>query len=220
MPRTVNERLSASDTDDITDGPVRQCAVTRDRLEKADMIRFVRSPDGLAVPDVAEKLPGRGAWIRADKDTLAKAVKAGTFSRAFKAQTPLPDDIAAMVEGQLVRQCVGLLGMARKSGKVVVGFDQVRAYLKSRSPGWLIEASDGSEDGRNKVHFLAKAMYDDPRTAGALSSAELGVAFGRERVIHALLQNGALARSFGTAYTRLTGFRPAPEKDWFSGRDR
>ena len=108
--------------------------------------------------------------------------------------------------------------MAKKSGVAVLGFDQVRAYIRKQEPGWLLEASDGAEDGRNKVHFLAKAIYEDVKVAGALSSAELGVAFGREHVIHALLEQGSLSDAFSIAYRRLIGFRDAPETGWFSGR--
>jgi len=216
MPTRRNEplrRLKASD-DTSADGPRRQCAVSRESLSQDELIRFVRSPDGLAVPDVAAKLPGRGAWIKADRQSIEKAVKADAFSRAFKAKTPAVDDVAALIEAQLVKRCIGMLGMARKAGDVVIGFDQVRSYLRKDAPGWLLEASDGSEDGRNKVHFLAKALYETPRTAGALTSAELGMAFGRARVIHAVLQEGPLSDTFDTAYRRLTGFRAAPERDW------
>ncbi len=212
-------RLKASPKKD-TGGPVRQCAVTRESLSQDELIRFVRSPDGVAVPDVSAKLPGRGAWLEADRAVIQKAIKTDALSRAFKARTSMTEGVLELIEAQLVQRCLGLLGMARKAGAVILGFDQVRAYLRKDAPGYLLEASDGSEDGRNKVHFLAKAMYDSPKVAGALTSAELGMAFGRERVIHALLQEGSLSDSFGTAYRRLTGFRAAPEIDWFSGRDR
>ena len=78
MPTRRNEplrRLKASD-ETSTDGPRRQCAVSRESLPQDELIRFVRSPDGLAVPDVAAKLPGRGAWVRADRQSIEKAVKA------------------------------------------------------------------------------------------------------------------------------------------------
>tara|TARA_B100000678_G_scaffold212924_1_gene180340 strand:- start:662 stop:1369 length:708 start_codon:yes stop_codon:yes gene_type:complete len=224
MPTRRNDRgqrLKASDTEEThTDGPVRQCAVTRESWTQDALIRFVRSPDGMAVPDIAGKLPGRGAWVKADRDTVDEAVKRGVFSRAFKQKTGAEADLSDMVERLLLQRCINYLGMSRKAGDVVIGFDQVRAYLRGQAPGILLEASDGSEDGRNKVHFLAKALYDMPQTAGALSSAELGMAFGRAHVIHALLQPGALCEAFKDAYWRLIGFRPAPETDWFSGLER
>ncbi len=199
-------------------GSVRQCAVTRERLAPDALIRFVRSPDGVVVPDGFGKLPGRGTWLRADDETLAMALKSDAFSRAFKAKSDPMEGIAEEVERQLLQRCTGLLGMAKKSGAAVLGFDQVRAYIRKQPPGLILEASDGAEDGRNKVHFLAKAIYEDVNVAGALSSAELGIAFGRQHVVHALLEHGSLADAFSVAYRRLTGFRVAPETGWFSGR--
>lgn len=219
-PQSLNEpdqRLGAH-TGKRADGPVRQCAVTRERLAPDALIRYVRSPDGVVIPDVFGKLPGRGAWVTADKNVLETGLKQGVFSRAFKAQSTPMENLSQEVERQLVQRCNGLLGMAKKSGVAVLGFDQVRAYIRKQPPGWLLEASDGAEDGRNKVHFLAKAIYEDVKVAGALSSAELGMAFGREHVIHALLEQGSLSEAFAVAYRRLTGFRDAPETGWFSGR--
>ncbi|MCF6329264.1 MAG: RNA-binding protein [Henriciella sp.] len=221
MPQTNNEpqtrRLTARE-EKAAGGPVRQCAVTREHHKPDELIRFVRSPDGIAVPDVNTKLPGRGAWIKAYRGTVEKAVKTDAFSRAFKSRTAPMDDIADEIERQLAQRCLGLIGMAKKGGLAVVGFDQVRAYIRKKEPGWLLEASDGAKDGRNKVQFLAKAIYDDAKVAGALSSAELGMAFGRQHVIHALLERGRLAKTFGIAYKRLIGFRSAPETEWFADR--
>ena len=219
MPQNLNDsdqRLEAR-KDKRAGGPVRQCAVTRERLAPDALIRFVRSPDGKVVPDVFGKLPGRGAWVTADRVMIADSVENHVFSRAFKAPSQPIDDLVQEVERQLLQRCNGLLGMAKKSGVAVLGFDQVRAYIRKQEPGWLLEASDGAEDGRNKVHFLAKAIYEDVKVAGAMSSAELGVAFGREHVIHALLEQGSLSDAFSIAYRRLIGFRDAPETGWFSG---
>ena len=63
MPTRRNDRgqrLKASDTEEThTDGPVRQCAVTRESWTQDALIRFVRSPDGMAVPDIA----GKRVWV-------------------------------------------------------------------------------------------------------------------------------------------------------------
>ena len=220
MPQTLNDsdqRLEARQ-DKRAGGSVRQCAVTRERLAPDALIRFVRGPDGTVVPDVFGKLPGRGAWVTADRAVIADGLQTGVFSRAFKAQSEPMERLVQEIERQLLQRCIGLLGMAKKSGVAVLGFDQVRAYIRQQEPGWLIEASDGAEDGRNKVHFLAKAIYEDVKVAGAMSSAELGIAFGREHVIHALLEQGSLSDAFSIAYQRLIGFRDAPETGWFSGR--
>ena len=219
MPQNLNDstqRLEARE-DRRAGDRVRQCAVTRERLELDALIRFVRGPDGTVVPDLLGKLPGRGAWVTARREILSDGLEKNVFSRAFKAPSTPMEGLLEEVERQLLKRCKGLLGMAKKGGLAVLGFDQVRAYIRKDEPGWLLEASDGAEDGRNKVHFLAKAIYEDVKVAGALSSAELGVAFGREHVIHALLEQGSLSDAFSIAYQRLIGFRDAPETGWFSG---
>lgn len=200
--------------------PERQCAVTRDRLPQSTMIRFVLSPDGDVTPDIQMRLPGRGVWVRADRETLALAVRRGAFGRGFKTQARASADLPDQVERLLARRCIDLLGMARKAGQVVAGFDQVRDALKGARPAFLLEASDGAEDGRVKVYFLAKALYSRVKVAGALSAEELGMAFGRDRVIHGLVRRGAIAGNWESVYRRLTGFRPAPELTWFPDPDQ
>jgi predicted RNA-binding protein YlxR (DUF448 family) len=190
--------------------------VTRERLAQTALVRFVRAPNGVIMADVAGKLPGRGVWITANRATLDEAMKAGAFKRGLKTDVEVPGDLPEQVEALLFQRCLGLLGMAKKAGNIVLGYDQVRAALRKERPGWLLEASDGAQDGRGKVYFLAKALYEDVNVAGALTSVELGMAFGRERVIHGLVRKVPIAKSFAVAYRRLTGFREAPESDWFS----
>ena len=198
-------------------GPVRQCAASRERMAQTDMIRFARAPDGSLTPDLAAKLPGRGVWIKADRASLTEALSKGAFSRGFKAQATAPDGLDDMIESLLVKRLQGVLGMAKRAGNVVLGFDQVRDYLRKRPAGVLLAASDSAEDGRNKVYFLAKAIYEHVTVSGALNSSELGMAFGRAHVVHGLLEAGAFSRRWSQDYKRLSGFRQLPEQNWFSG---
>src|ERR1700733_1876156 len=56
--------------DEPEKGPQRRCIVTRERLPKERMIRFVVGPDRQIVPDLAARLPGRGIWLSASSDVL------------------------------------------------------------------------------------------------------------------------------------------------------
>src|ERR1700685_441932 len=56
--------------DEPETGPLRRCILTRQRLPKERMIRFVVGPDRQIVPDLAAKLPGRGIWLSASADVL------------------------------------------------------------------------------------------------------------------------------------------------------
>ena len=64
----------------------RRDLVSGDVMPDSRLIRFVASPDGVVVPDVAAKLPGRGLWVAASKAAIATAVEKKLFSRAAKAQ--------------------------------------------------------------------------------------------------------------------------------------
>ena len=212
---------NAEDADgDASASPERQCAVTRERLAREAMLRFVLSPDGVVTPDIAARLPGRGVWVTAERRHVDTAAAKGAFARGFKSAVTVPDGLSDLVERLLLKRCSDLLGLARKAGLAVTGHDQVRDALRSAEPAFLLEAADGAEDGRKKVYFLAKALYTSVKVAGALSAQELGMAFGRDRVIHGLVRRSAIAENWEIAYRRLTGFRLAPEVDWFPEPDR
>jgi hypothetical protein len=87
----------------------------------------------------------------------------------------------------------------------VAGFDKVRARLKAGPVAALIEASDGSEQGRAKLRPLAAGAP----VLAALTSGELGLAFGRDFVIHAALGSGGAAHRVVREASRLAGFRAA-----------
>lgn len=219
-PRLIADNLDDGPGEEDTSSPERQCAVTRERLPKAAMLRFVLSPDGVVTPDIQERLPGRGVWVKAERGAVDLAARKGAFARGFKSQVTVPEGLADLIERLLLKRCVDTLSLARKAGQAICGFDQVRDALRGGYPAFLLEAADGAEDGRSKVYFLAKALYSDVKVAGALSAPELGMAFGRDRVIHGLVRRGPIADSWEIAYRRLTGFREAPELTWFQDTGR
>ena len=109
------------------DEPERRCLVTGERQGKAEMIRFVVSPDGQIVPDILEKLPGRGIWVTSDPDILRQAVSKQLFSRGAKQKVTVADDLPEQVEALLVRRVCELIALSRKSGKAVAGFEKVKS---------------------------------------------------------------------------------------------
>jgi uncharacterized protein len=198
----------------------RRCIVTGDVLPDDRLIRFVAGPEGQIVPDVAAKLPGRGLWVTASKSAVSDAVAKKSFARAAKASVVAGPDLGERVEKALVTRMMGDLGLARRSGALVLGFDNVlRALDSRRPPALLVEASDGSRDGRRKLWNAARARDLDLAVLDCLSSAELGLALGRENVIHAAVQPGGLAQRLMLDAGRLSGFResaglkPGNERD-------
>lgn len=186
----------------------RRCIVSGEIMPDNRLIRFVAGPDGQVVPDVAAKLPGRGLWVTATRKAVGQAVERKLFARAAKANVAAGADLADRVEKALVTRMLGDLGIARRSGALVLGFDNVlRALDSARPPAVMIEATDGSGDGKRKLYNAAHARGMKPRVVECLTSAEMGLALGRENVIHAAVQPGGLAERLTFDAERLQGFR-------------
>ena len=160
------------------------------------------------VPDLAAKLPGRGAWVTADRELVGKALKKGAFTRAFGGRVVVPDDFADLLERLLAERALNLMGLARRSGDFATGFDAVRLALKAARPAWRVEASDGAADGRSKLDRLAQAAWGDVPVAACFTAEEIGQATGRGPVVHAAMSEGPQARAFATVMDKLSGFRP------------
>lgn len=196
-------------------GRERRCIVSGESSDDAILIRFALAPDGVVVPDVAAKLPGRGAWVRADRATLEQAVKKGAFARAFKANAKVPDALVSQTETLLSRRCLDLLGMARRANAIAIGATQVETAIRDKPVFFLIEANDGAEEGREKLMSLHIGLWGRPPASVACFCAEeLGVALGRERVIHACLLQERLALAWAAEIGRLAGFRAIVPHSW------
>lgn len=193
----------------------RRCIVSGESFDEAQLVRFALAPDGAVVPDVAAKLPGRGAWVRADRACIEQAAKKNAFARAFKENANPGDDLAARTESLLARRCLDQLGLARRAGAIAFGATQVDAAIRAKPALVLIEAADGAEEGREKLMSLHIGLWGRPPAAvGCFSSQELGVALGRERVIHACLLQERLALAWAAEIGRLAGFRPIVPTSW------
>ncbi|MBR6424963.1 MAG: YlxR family protein [Oscillospiraceae bacterium] len=77
--------------------PLRQCLGCREMKPKKELVRVVRSPEGVISLDLKGKAPGRGAYICPDKACLERARKSKALSRAF--DQSVPDEVyAALAE--------------------------------------------------------------------------------------------------------------------------
>jgi predicted RNA-binding protein YlxR (DUF448 family) len=181
---------------------------------EAGLIRFVAGPDGLVVPDLGRKLPGRGRWVAAVREAVVTAARKGLFSRSAKAKLQAPPGLADQVEALLARRCLERLGLARRAGELTWGLDKVSAALAAGRVAWLIEASDGAAEGRRKLFQAARRQDLQPRVCGAFSSEELGLASGLGHVIHLAFLAGRWAERWSDEIGRLAGFRPILPKSW------
>ncbi len=189
-----------------TDETERKCIVTGEVQPKEGLVRFVVGPDGSVVPDILGKLPGRGMYVTATRAALNKAGR-GQFSRSAKGPVTVPDGLSAEVERQLARHVVNLIALARKAGIAIAGFEKVKGALDHHQQGGqkvrvLLQAADGSERGKAKLWTPTGARY-----FGCLTSDELGLAFGRQSVIHGALASGRLSDRVVEEAAKLRGLR-------------
>lgn len=182
----------------------RRCIATRAPRPAETLIRFVVGPDALLVPDLAGRLPGRGMWVDAKRAVLARALARNQFAKAARAPVSAPADLVDRVQALLLRRCLDLVGLARRAGELVVGFDQVEEWLRRGRCGLVLTARDGSVDGRRRIEALAggEVPVVDP-----FDRIELGSAVGREEAVHAGLADRGLARQLLDELGRLHGFR-------------
>lgn len=208
-------KAAQTSEDDGAEGPLRRCVVTGEVQSPALMVRFVVGPERMIVPDVAHKLPGRGYWVTAMREFITRACERGLFSKAAKQGVICPADLADQVERLIVKRCIEHLGLAKRAGQIVIGFAQVEEALKARDGriAALVEASESGPADRGKLVTYARRQGPIP-VIGALSEAEIGLAFGRESVVHAALTTGALATRFLAEAERLGGFRVLCPPEW------
>jgi uncharacterized protein len=184
----------------------RMCTVTRAVLPESALIRFVAAPDGSVVPDLKAKLPGRGAWVGAERSLVAEAVKRNVFQRALDQPLKPAPDLADQVAARLREAALGRLGLARKAGAAIAGFSQVEAAIGHGHLAAVIMASDAAEDGERKIGQALRRCSGGESPLPVLrlfASEELGLALGRPNVIHAAVLQGPAGGSFMEAAIRL-----------------
>ena len=181
----------------------RMCILSREVKDEAELIRFVRAPDGEVVPDLARKLPGRGVWVSLNRQTLADVLRKKLFSRGFAAETSVPADLPERVSKQLRQQALSLLSMAKKAGEAVTGFMKVEEMAGRGRAKLLFHATEAQPDGCRK---LDKYLQPGMEKIVLFHSSELDLAFGRSNVIHAAVTKGGLAEKLLLTIRRIETF--------------
>jgi predicted RNA-binding protein YlxR (DUF448 family)/ribosomal protein L30E len=198
------------------------------------MIRFVIGPDRQLVPDLAAKLPGRGIWLSASRDVLEskdvrdegrqKQGQAGdvanrqltrAFARAARGSVFVPSDLSGLLQSALVRRISEIMGLARRAGQAIAGFEKAREVLRAGQHRLVVQASDGSEAERKRFlsGFGPELTVIDP-----LPGAVLGRIFGRDFVVHVAVAPGKLAESLAVEAGRLAGLKNGSARAMGSAR--
>lgn len=186
-----------------TAGRMRRCVAARTSRPAEGMIRFVLGPDAALVPDIGGRLPGRGMWVSADRQVLATALGKNQFAKVARTRVRAEPGLVEQVEQMLLRRCLDLVGLARRAGHLVAGYDQCIDWLRHGRCAYILTASDASPESLRRMQAQAGGVVVlDPFTRN-----ELGGAIGREEIVHVALAQGGLAKQLLEELGRLHGFR-------------
>ena len=190
--------------------PLRSCIVTRQSGDKNDLIRFVLGPENCVIPDIREKLPGRGVWVTNSKQMVQEAQKRKLFASGFKQKVQTTGTIGDDVENLLLDNIQNSLSMARKAGLVITGFSKVDSLARKGGIQILFHAKDGKLDGLNKIKSALIAChlaggYENglPNPFTALSSARLDTALGMSNLVHVALSKGGMSKNLKKQIARF-----------------
>jgi hypothetical protein len=205
-------RLTLDDTEQgSVVGPERLCAVTRESRDPAELIRFVLSPDGIIVPDLDRRLPGRGVWIGCDRNLVEKAIQTQAFSKSLKMKAEAPKDLADLTDGLILKRVTGALSLANKAGLVIAGFEKVFAAIEKGPVRAVLHGADAAADGRSKIDRKYKAVQasrgQPAVVVNVLTIVQMSLAIGRGSVVHAALIPGGLSDRFLEEAERLARYR-------------
>lgn len=199
-------------------GPLRRCVASGEVLPKERLLRFVVGPEGELVPDPGGKLPGRGLWLQPDPAMIRRAVSRGLFSKAARAKVKVPDDLRERVAALERRRLLELLGLARRAGLAVAGFDKVKAAIERDRVALLFEATDGAANGRERLTALLAHRAAEVPVLAVFEATELGRALGRDHAVHVAIAPGGLADRLLPAAERV--LRLSADDDETNSQDR
>lgn len=172
--------------------PERRCILTGVHGPRQQLIRLVVGPDGALWPDLAAKLPGRGAWVTADFAVVDRAGRTGklrgALARSFRGQAPgVPTDIADRIESGLAARALSRLGLEHRAGHLIFGSDRISEQARAGRLHLLLHAADAADDGCQKLNQAFRVGEGAMARVWRLPAGRLALsaALGRDNMVHA-----------------------------------
>lgn len=171
------------------DNGLKICFVEKKAYPREEMLRFVISPERVVVFDVNEKLPGTGIWLYPTASNLKNAIQKKLFYKAAGGTVTIPEELFESIQKTLKERCLNLLGLARKAGYLVFGFEGVKKAIETQEIIIAFEATDSSEKGKTKIY----RPTDEFLICSCFTREELGQVTGQEAQVHIVVLKSKIA---------------------------
>ena len=139
------------------------------------MIRFIISDNNFLIPDLYNNFKGKEFFVKSTKEELI------IFSENINERyTKLfnKNNIVEVIENIILKHIIGIIGLARKAKKVVIGFDEIKIQLKKNKIYLLLQAESFSQKREKKINL---PVYQKCKL-NCLTKEELGIAFGKKNI--------------------------------------
>ena len=139
------------------------------------MIRFIISDNNFLIPDLYNNFKGKEFFVKSTKEELK------IFSENINEKyTKLfnKNNIVEVIENIILKHIIGIIGLARKAKKVVIGFDEIKIQLKKNKIYLLLQAESFSKKREKQINL---PVYQKCKL-NCLTKEELGIAFGKKNI--------------------------------------
>ena len=114
------------------------------------MIRFIISDNNFLIPDLYNNFKGEEFFVKSTKEELK------IFSENINEKyTKLfnKNNIVEVIENIILKHIIGIIGLARKAKKVVIGFDEIKIQLKKNKIYLLLQAESFSQKREKQINL-------------------------------------------------------------------
>ena len=163
-------------------------------------IRFVIYNKDFLIPDLYSTFKGKEFFVNSSKNELKKFSE--NFNNEYK-KSFNKNNIVEIIENILVKHVVGIISLARKAKKVIVGIDEIRLHLKKNKIYFLLQANDFSFKRDEK---LSLPIYQKIKI-NCFTKEELGIAFGKKNIANIGFLKSSFINSIISDSYRLQSLR-------------
>ena len=139
------------------------------------MIRFIISDNNFLTPDLYNNFKGEEFFVKSTKEELKNFSENvdEKYTKLFN-----KNNIVEVIENIILKHIIGIIGLARKAKKVVIGFDEIKIQLKKNKIYLLLQAESFSQKREKQINL---PVYQKCKL-NCLTKEELGIAFGKKNI--------------------------------------